>query len=190
MRIWRIISFLGAVVNVPIQTLIIPPWLLLRKMIISQLELGLPVISSVGSALHRCRKGLGFKSCPGLNFFSGLISATNSVVFIVARISYVRFFTAVHIYDFHISTIINHIFYYESSMRMFTSDAWFAYGICFIECLRTFFQLCALNKSDASRDYRGKRIYFLFRIFKIPRMKLGTTANDQTQNHVPREGRY
>ena len=28
----------------PIQTLIIPPWLLLRKMIISQLELGPPVL--------------------------------------------------------------------------------------------------------------------------------------------------
>ena len=39
-------------------------------------------------------------------FFSGLISTTSSVVFIAARISYIRFFTAVHIYDFHISTII------------------------------------------------------------------------------------
>ena len=36
----RIFLFLRAVVNIPIQTLIIPPWLLLRKMIISQLELG------------------------------------------------------------------------------------------------------------------------------------------------------
>ena len=27
-------------------------------------------------------------------------------MFIAARISYIRFFTAVHIYDFHISTII------------------------------------------------------------------------------------
>ena len=31
MRIWRIVLFLRAVVNIPIQTLIIPPWLLLRK---------------------------------------------------------------------------------------------------------------------------------------------------------------
>ena len=31
----------------PIQTLIIPPWLLLHKMIISQLELGPPVRCSV-----------------------------------------------------------------------------------------------------------------------------------------------
>ena len=44
LRIWRIFLFLRAVVNIPIQTLIIPPWLLLRKMIISQLELGPPVV--------------------------------------------------------------------------------------------------------------------------------------------------
>ena len=42
----------------------------------------------------------------GPEFFSGLISNTSSVVFMAARISYMRFFTAVHIYDFHISTII------------------------------------------------------------------------------------
>ena len=41
-------------------------------------------------------------------FFSGLISTTSSVVFMAARISYILFFTAVHIYDFHISTIIIH----------------------------------------------------------------------------------
>ena len=35
---------LEAVVNIPIQTLIILPWLLFRKMIISQLELGPPVV--------------------------------------------------------------------------------------------------------------------------------------------------
>ena len=44
--------------------------------------------------------------CTGIASFSGLISTTSSVVFIAARISYIRFFTAVHIYDFHISTII------------------------------------------------------------------------------------
>ena len=41
-------------------------------------------------------------------FFSGLISTTSSVVFMAARISYILFFTAVHIYDFHISTITIH----------------------------------------------------------------------------------
>ena len=46
LRIWRFFLFLRAVVNIPIQTLIIPPWLLLRKMIISQLELGPPVVYS------------------------------------------------------------------------------------------------------------------------------------------------
>ena len=44
LRIWRIFLFLRAVVNMPIQTLIIPSWPLLRKMIISQLELGPPVL--------------------------------------------------------------------------------------------------------------------------------------------------
>ena len=34
--------FLGAFVNFPIQTLMFSPWLLLRKVIILQLELGLP----------------------------------------------------------------------------------------------------------------------------------------------------
>ena len=45
LRIWRIVLFLRAVVNILIQTLIIPPWLLLCKMIISQLELGPPVVT-------------------------------------------------------------------------------------------------------------------------------------------------
>ena len=35
--------FLRAIINIPIQTLIISPWLLFRKMIISQLELESPV---------------------------------------------------------------------------------------------------------------------------------------------------
>ena len=46
-----------------------------------------------------------------LNFFSGLIPTTSSVVFIVARIAYISFLhvTSVHIYDFHIiPTIIHH----------------------------------------------------------------------------------
>ena len=42
----------------------------------------------------------------GPEFFSGLISTTSSVVFIAVKISYIRFFTAVHICDFYISTII------------------------------------------------------------------------------------
>ena len=42
----------------------------------------------------------------GHETFTGIISTTSSIVFIAARISNIRFFTAVHIYDFHISTII------------------------------------------------------------------------------------
>ena len=48
------------------------------------------------------------KSRAGLNFFfSGLISTTSSVVFITARIASIFVsLTVVHIYDFHIFTII------------------------------------------------------------------------------------
>ena len=48
LRIWRIVLFLRAVVHILIQTLIIPLWLLLCKMIISQLKPGLPVQRIVG----------------------------------------------------------------------------------------------------------------------------------------------
>ena len=41
LRIWLISLFLRAVVNIPIQTSIISSWLIFRKMIISQLELGI-----------------------------------------------------------------------------------------------------------------------------------------------------
>ena len=58
---------------------------------------------------HRYRRGHGFKSLTGLNIFRSY-STISSVVFIATRISYNRFFTAVHIYDFHISTIIIHRF--------------------------------------------------------------------------------
>ena len=47
------------------------------------------LVSSVGGALHRYRRGHGFKSRTNLNF-SGLISSTSSVVFIAARIAYIR----------------------------------------------------------------------------------------------------
>ena len=32
------------------------------------------LVGSIGRALHRCRKGHGFKSCPGLNFFRSYFS--------------------------------------------------------------------------------------------------------------------
>ena len=57
--------------------------------------------------LHRYRRGHVFKSRTGLDFFlSGLISTSSSVAFIAVRIAYIRFLTPVHIYNFHISTIV------------------------------------------------------------------------------------
>ena len=64
------------------------------------------LVSSVSRALHRYRRGHGFKSHTGLNFFQVLFLITSSVVFLAARISWIRFFTAVQIYEFHISKII------------------------------------------------------------------------------------
>ena len=48
------------------------------------------------------------ESRTGLNFFQVLFSTTSSVVFLPARISYIRFITAVQMYGFHISKIIFH----------------------------------------------------------------------------------
>ena len=45
------------------------------------------LVSSVGRALHRYRRGHGFKSRTALNFFQILFSTTSSVVFLAARIS-------------------------------------------------------------------------------------------------------
>ena len=45
------------------------------------------LVSSVGNALQRYRRGHGFKSRMGLNFFQVLFSTTSSVVFLAARIS-------------------------------------------------------------------------------------------------------
>ena len=47
----------------------------------------------------------GEETNSGPEFFSGLISNTSSVVFMAARISYMRFFTAVHIYIYVIYRI-------------------------------------------------------------------------------------
>ena len=44
----------------------------------------------------------------GLNVFQVLLSTTNPAVFLAARISYIRLFTAVQLYEFHISNIIIH----------------------------------------------------------------------------------
>ena len=50
----------------------------------------LKLVSSVGRALYRYRKGHGFKSRAGLDFFfSGLIFTTVQVVFITAKIAFI-----------------------------------------------------------------------------------------------------
>ena len=64
------------------------------------------LVSSVGRVLHRCRRGhsnpvLAWK----ITFFRSYFQPLVSVVFLAARISYIRFFTAVQIYVFHISKI-------------------------------------------------------------------------------------
>ena len=61
-------------------------------------------VGSLAQLIERCTGVAevmdGFKSRAGLNFFSGLISTTSAVVFIAARIVYIRFFTALNKYDF------------------------------------------------------------------------------------------
>ena len=64
------------------------------------------LVSSVGRA-HRHRRGHGFKSRTGMNFFQVLFLTTTSAVFLAARISQLRFFTAVQIYEFHISKVVS-----------------------------------------------------------------------------------
>ena len=65
------------------------------------------LVSSAGRALRRYRRGHGFKSRTGLNFFSGLIFTIAQVLFITARVTFI--FTplsAVQIYDLHIFTVV------------------------------------------------------------------------------------
>ena len=45
------------------------------------------LVSSVGRALHGYRRGHGFQSHTGLNFFSGLVYNTTQVLFITTRIA-------------------------------------------------------------------------------------------------------
>ena len=53
--IWLYFLLLREVVNIPIQTLMISPWLLSCKMMISQLELGPPVVYSAWVYHHKER---------------------------------------------------------------------------------------------------------------------------------------
>ena len=65
------------------------------------------LVSSVGRALDWYRRGHGFKSHTGLNFFSGFIFTTAQILFITAKIAFIlTSLSAVQIYDFHIFTVI------------------------------------------------------------------------------------
>ena len=48
------------------------------------------LVSLVGRALHQYRRGPGFKSRTGMNFFQVQFLTTSSIVFLVARISKFR----------------------------------------------------------------------------------------------------
>ena len=73
----------------------------------TQLHDQLPV-GLLAQLVKRCTRiaEIGVQIPYGPEFFSGSISTTSSVVFLAARVSYIRFFTVVLIYDFHIVTII------------------------------------------------------------------------------------
>ena len=53
----------------------------------------------------------------GPEFFLGLISTTRSLVFIAARIAYIRFFPAAHIYDFDTFPIIIPLMSYNQNVK-------------------------------------------------------------------------
>ena len=89
-------------------------------------------------ALHRYRSGHGFKIRTGLIFFfSGLISTTSSIVFIAARIFYIRFFTAVHINDFHMSIIMSVIALFSSFFMTLTNQGLVGYNRFTMKCKET-----------------------------------------------------
>ena len=65
------------------------------------------LVSSVGRALYRYRRGHRFKSRTGLNFFQVFFSLLLLLVSITAKIAFIfTSLTAVRIYDFHIFTAV------------------------------------------------------------------------------------
>ena len=70
------------------------PWMkvILAVMCTTWAVVKIRLVSSVGRALHRYRRGHGFKSRTGLNFFSGLIFTTAQVMHITARITFIHVF--------------------------------------------------------------------------------------------------
>ena len=65
------------------------------------------LVSSVGSALHRYLRGHEFKSRSGLNFFRSYFNYY--FVFIAAKISYIGFFTVVHIYFIYLQLFVMYL---------------------------------------------------------------------------------
>ena len=78
-------------------------WMVHWTQLNDQLPVGL-----LAQLVKRCTgiAEIGVQIPYGPEFFSGSISTSSSVVFLAARVSYIRFFTVVFIYDFHIVTII------------------------------------------------------------------------------------
>ena len=65
------------------------------------------LVSLIGRALHRFRRGQGFKSRASLKPFSSFLSATAKVAYITAMIIlHLILHSAVHIYAFHIFTTL------------------------------------------------------------------------------------
>ena len=65
------------------------------------------LVSLIGRALHRYRRGQGFKSRTSLKPFSGFLSATAKVAYVTAMIIlHLILHSAVHKYAFHIFTTL------------------------------------------------------------------------------------
>ena len=82
----RILLILKALVNIPIETLLIPPWLLLRRMIISQLELGPSVLLHIQNQSKFMYLWLKKKERPNFyETFSQNLPISNFAAFIGSR---------------------------------------------------------------------------------------------------------
>ena len=73
------------------------------------------LVSLIGRALHRYRRGQGFKSRTSLKPFSGFLSATAKVAYVTAMIIlHLILHSAVHIYAFHIFTTLVFFIWWKS----------------------------------------------------------------------------
>ena len=70
---------------------------------------GLFRVGLLAQLVERCigiAEVVGSNTVRAKKFFSGLISITSSVVFIAARISYIRFFTAVQMIFIYLQSLV------------------------------------------------------------------------------------